>query len=449
MVDTASGSTPGAPSAPEKKPVWWKTLARKGPLAIYASSLVGVVNYFIVLYLSFAYSAEATGTFRLIISVFMLVNLFAVYESSKVYVRSVAEGDKGAGASLLVNQLGFSAAILAVCALATLVDAMFNSGALLPKQLLVVAVISAVYMPTQCYMAFFQSRRWFLGLAVTETLKYGSALLAFMVSIWSGLETTHAVYAQLSAMAFWNVLLFAIFARQFINFSLIRERTLSLFRDKAAGDARVISLSVLVPGTLEHMDKLLLAATHGVAAVGVYTLGYSTGRFLYNTLKPATYVFWRGYVDTMPSPRILGMTFLGFTAFGACLALLFLALVEFVPGMGIFREARSVTIILFLSYGISLTDAIYTQAYSINKDRSSRDLLIANTLGGLISMALIVGSAFIATTWVAMIGFALHYPLRHFAVVMILWRLDAKNRRAERAQADLGEADGQQAQTSN
>lgn len=411
------------------KAPWWMTLLRMGPLAIFASALPGGVNYFIILFLSFSQPVEETGVFRIMISIFAIANLLALSESQKIYIRAVAQEDRAAGAALFANQAAFALVLFAACATAiflgsTLGGIDFNYS----EPILVITGLSALYMPTQCYMAYFQSKRWFFGLAVAETFKYGAALSVFLLATTNGLETTTAVYAQLATMTAVNVVYFSMFSRRFIDFDLLWRRASALLGVRPAAEARMISFAVLAPGMLEHLDKFLLGAAHGVAAVGVYALGYSTGRFLYNILKPATYVFWRGYVDTMPTPRALALVCVGFSAFGAVAAAIFLALVEFVPAMETFRESRYVTVILFLSWGIALADAVYTQSYSINKDRSARDVLTANVVGALIAMPLIIAGAFVPAAGAAMIVFALYYPVRHLAIMIMLSRLDGANK---------------------
>ncbi|MEO0880078.1 MAG: hypothetical protein AAFY22_10240 [Pseudomonadota bacterium] len=433
QTEADSAARSPADARPDQQ-TWWKTLLRKGPVAIFASALPGGVNYAIILFLSFNQPPQEVGIFRILISIFAMANLFALSESQKIYIRAVAQNDRTAGAALFMNQTVFALALFLACATALFLGAAIEGGRFeYARAIIVVTAISAVYMPTQSYMAYFQSKRWFLGLAVTETLKYGSALSAFVLATTNGVNTSVAVYIQLAVMAAWNVIFFLIFARQFIDFSVLRERTMTLLGVRSASEARMISLAVVAPGVLEHLDKFVLGAAHGIAAVGVYALGYSTGRFLYNILKPATYVFWRGYVDQMPPLRTLAIVCVGFSAFGAAMAAAFFAAVKLIPAMEAFRDSQYVTVILFLSWGVALADAIYTQSYSINKDRSARDVLVANVTGALIAMPLIIAGGFVPAPGAAMIVLALYYPVRHLAIMGTLWRLDAHHRKRSAA----------------
>lgn len=410
------------------KSQWREMLLRKGPLAIFGSALPGGANYFVILFLTFLSSDESIGVFRIIISMFALANLYAVSETSKVYIRCVAQRDKKSATSLLVNQALFSVSIFILCLTAVLVDRFLFGGAALPDELLAVSAISALYMPTQCYMAYLQAERRFAALAATEFTKYGSSLVSFLIAYASTGETVTAVYSQLGTMCFWNVVLFLRFSVRFIDFSEVFRGIRRHVLKTPAAEARVLSLSALLPGTLEHLDKFLLGYSQGLAVLGIYTLAFTTGRFFYNIIKPATYVFWRGYVDRMPTTRVLGLIWVSFTAFGAVVSGLYYLMTEYVPAMAPFREGRTVATIIFLSWGMALVNTIYTQSYAINKDRKSTDVLVANTIGTLCAAPVIIAASFIPDAGWAMIVFASFYPISHLTISTVLWRLDKNHR---------------------
>jgi hypothetical protein len=271
-------------------------------------------------------------------------------------------------------------------------------------------------------MAILQAKGRFVRLFFTEAGKYATAFAALVCCLAAGFSVTTALYAQLAAMTCWNVALFVFYHREFVNLRLAAKAGLQLIRAKPAADARLISLGVILPGALEHLDKIILGATHGLAIVGIYTLGFSTGRFAYNAFKPATYIFYRRFVHQMPGWGALRGVFLGFTLLGAMAAGGLYFGIQLLPPLQPFAAAFGVTAILFASYGVGMVDAIYVQAYSINKHGDARHVLIANTAAGALCLGWFAYAArFDAPT--AMLLFALHYPLRHAASVSILWML--------------------------
>jgi hypothetical protein len=124
----------------------------------------------------------------------------------------------------------------------------------------------------------------------------------------------------------------------------------------------------------------------------------------------------------MPTGRLLIWVGLGFTVFGAGLAAVFLGAVHFLPIMSKFKGAQAVTVILFLSYGVGMIDAVYVQAYAINKATNSQHVLIGNTLASVACLGLFGVAAFCQAP-LALVLCAFHYPLRHAASVLIIRHL--------------------------
>src|SRR5690606_21263964 len=137
------------------------------------------------------------------------------------------------------------------------------------------------------------------------------------------------------------------------------------------------SIANLVPASLEHIDKLLVGWVFGLEFLGAYALAYTTGRFLYNSLKPALYIYYRRFVDRMPGWRLLRFVGAGFTLFGIVNATIFVLAIIYVPEMHRFEMGAPATVILFLSYGIGIVRAIYGQAFALNKDSDARHTLWA------------------------------------------------------------------------
>ena len=406
---------------------------KHGPFAILASSMPGAVNYIATLYLVYFRSAADNGEYRLLFSYFSLLGLTSIYETSKVFVRSIADDNHQATIALFANRVTFSVGTLVVVTLCYLVGNAIHHP-FMPVEVVWIAAITLFFYPTDSYQSLYQVRSWFLLMFFTEALKYGTALIALLAMLHYGVPLVRAVMIQFAIMAAFHVVFFSLAVGHFIDLKILFTQWRTLLFSPPAREARTISLGNFLPGTLENVDKIIVGKMFGKDTLGIYALGFTTGRFIYNALKPALYIYYRRFVDRMPGGRVLLWVFVAFTIFGACLSAVFLGAVHYLPFMSKFKGAQAVTVILFLSYGVGMVDAIYTQAYAINKDTNSQHVLIGNTISS-VACLLLFGVAALCSAPVAIMLCALHYPLRHAGSVLIIRQL--RRREAARA-ATLG-----------
>lgn len=395
---------------------------RHGPFAILASSMPGAVNYIAILYLTYTHSAADTGVYRLLFSYFSLLGLASVYETSKVFIRSIAEDNHAATIALFANRVTFSLGALVVVTVLHFVFPLFGHPEWMPVEVVWIALISLFFYPTDSYQSLYQVKHWFLLMFGTEALKYGVALAALLGMLHFKVPLVQAVLIQFMIMAAFHVVFFSLAVGHFIDLKVLFGRFRELLFAPAAREARTISVGNLLPGMLEHVDKMMVGAVFGLQTLGIYTLGFSTGRFIYNALKPALYIYYRRFVDRMPTGKLLIWVTIAFTLFGALLSAVFLGAVHFIPVMAKFKAAQAVAVILFLSYGVGMVDAIYVQAYAINKATNSQHVLVGNTIASIACLALFAAAAFCPAP-IAIMMCAMHYPLRHAASVLIIRQL--------------------------
>lgn len=382
----------------------------KGPFAIAAAALQGSMNYAIVLYLTFAANLTATGEYRTLFSYYSLIALACMVESNKVFIKSVVAGDRDGTTAIFANKLVFGTGTLVV------LSAVWGVGRLLgrhwlPDVLVVIAAISAVIYPFDLYISNLQAGRRFRRLFLVESVKYGSAFATFIGMVAGGWSVTSAVLAQLCVLGACNVAFFLLHSRGWVAFGTIPGRIVALIRAPAASQARTFSFANMLPASLENVDKLLVGHVFGLAFLGVYTLAYSTGRFVYNTLKPAMYVYYRRFVDAMPGWPLLRRVALIFTVLGAVNAAVFLVAIEYIPALAAFRAGRWATAILFLGYGIGILNAIYSQAFALNRDSIASQALVATVQSTGVSLV-ILAVALASPPATALILLALQYPVR-------------------------------------
>lgn len=400
---------------------------RNAPLAIISSSLPGFVNYAAILFLTAQHSFEDVGEYRLLLSYFTLMGLLSLMESNKVQVRASAADDTGTSASIFVARSYGMIFCTLITALAVLYDGSAHQLGL-PDNLLLVAVLACVYYPTDLLTSTFQAKKRFGQLAALTFLKYLLALAVLVASLYAGYGVVFATLAQLAAMTLVNLVFFLWWLGRPVLGALgwNNLNPLSLGKDGNIRDAFTLSIAKILPSTLEHADKMIIGYVFGLETLGLYTLAFSTGRFIYNALKPAFYIYYRHYVDALPAKRLLNYVMIAFSLFGIGLSVIFYFCTLYIPAFGKFAGAEAVVYIFFLSYGIAMVDAIYTQSYGINKNAQTRHFLIANTSVSLACYALFASCAVLPAKW-AMIACALHYPLWHAGTVWMLSRLRIKD----------------------
>lgn len=390
-----------------------------------AATLQGGMNYAIVLFLTFTASLVATGEYRAYFSWYSLIGLASMLESNKLYIRSLVADDRAAITALLANRLLFSNAVALIVTLAWGVGR-WSGWFAMPDLLPPIAWIAALVFPFDLYIAEYQAHRQFLRLFLVELVKYGVALALFIGLVHSGQSVATAVLVQLGWLALFHLAAFAVISGRHVEWGVLARRLWPLIKAPAARDARTYSFANMFPASLEHVDKLLVGWVFGLEFLGVYTLAYSTGRFLYNILKPAMYVYYRRFVDAMPGWPLLRRVSIGFSALGLAMALTFLAAIALLPQMVSFASGRWATVILFLGYGPGILHAVYAQAFALNKDSVAAHAFRAHLLATLASLMLL-GGALLSPPATALILLALQYPLRDGLSV---WLMDRYRRRA-------------------
>ncbi len=398
---------------------------KNAPLAIIASALPGFVNYAVILFLASFFTMEDVGEFRLIVSYFMLLGLFSLKESSKIMVRAQALGDNETSAALFFARL-YTIVLTTLAVALAWFGQKLTGHEIVPDSLMIVALISVFAYPTELFLSYLQAEKRFTGLAIISIAKYVTALAVCMGAMIATRDIAVSAISMVATMGVFNVLFYIIFlGRDFLKHATATWKPLSVAKSQSTHESFTLSLANWLPGTLEHVDKIVIGAVFGLEVLGLYTLCFSTGRFIYNALKPAFYIYYRHFVDKLPSRKLLWLVMASFTVFGALLSLIFYAGTLYIPFFEKFSGGESIVYILFLSYGIAMADAVYTQSYGINKDSKSHRLLIANTGISLFCLLMFAGST-LASAGIALIICALHYPVRHFGTITLLSMINGR-----------------------
>ncbi len=398
---------------------------RNAPLAVFTSALPGLLNYVIILILVFFYDMEDAGQYRLLISYYALMRLFSFQESSKVLVRSEVMGEAGTSASLFIMRLyGIG---LALIILLVIWGWEINSGySTLPIGLIPIALLACISYPADLYIPYLQAEKRFSFLAGISFLNYMCAFGCFIALTYIGYDVVTATICQIGVMAVFNLSFFTYLMGRKVLVNMEGSlNPVSLIKNKNIKEAFTLSLANWLPNTLEHADKMIIGYVFGLKTLGLYTLAFSTGRFIYNAMKPAFYIYYRHFVDMLPGKKLLSYVMGAGSLFGLGLCAVFAIALIYIPSFEKFSGAEPVVYIIFASYGIALVSAIYTQSYGINKETKSLHLLISNTITGLLCLSLFAASALMP--WpIALIMCACHFPLKHSGTVFFLSILKAR-----------------------
>jgi O-antigen/teichoic acid export membrane protein len=393
-----------------------------GPPAIFASSLPGAVNFAIILFLVYRGSAADAGQYRLIFSFFSLAGLLTLLETSKVFLRGARAGDRALMTLLFAGRIYASLLALGLAVAIALVFpglVFAKSGPELRGFIIAAAALAVIYAVFDLYAPYLQANLRFARLFWFALAKYSVAFGLFAGLVLAGVSIPAATLAQLAAMTAFHLIYFFVTLRREIDLDRHAHRPTAMLGNTATREAATLSLANLLPSALEHVDKLVIGAVFGLEVLGIYTLGFSTGRFIYNTLKPAIYIYYRRFVERLPPLRLIVAVGIGFSIFGIVLAGAFLFLVATLPLLAKFRGTETVAVVIFLSYGLAMADAVFAQAYAINPDTQSAHLFFANTAASLACLALFVIAALLPQH-LALPLFAAHYALRHGLTLLIL-----------------------------
>ncbi|CCH47327.1 lipopolysaccharide biosynthesis protein [Pseudodesulfovibrio piezophilus] len=388
------------------------------PMAILASSLPGLVNYAVIIILTSFYEIESVGEYRLIMSYYGLIGLFSFLESSKIVIRSYVSEEKEAVASIFYLRLY---GMLCVTSILFLIWISQDSGNnFISKEMLMAALFGCIIYPTELYLSYLQATCKFQRLAFLTLAKYSFSVVLFLISMHYYQSVFYSMTVQLATMGLFNIGYFLKYYSKFIlSAGITAANPLVLVKHKTSKESLILSLANWLPSSLEHVDKLIIGHFFGLESLGMYTLAFSTGRFIYNGLKPAFYIYYKSYVKALPNNKLIQLATVAFTFLGIILSIGFKYLYTHNYLSSSFVKVEPVVYIMFISYGIALADTIYSQSYGLNKVTKSWHLLVSNALISIFCLILFGIAPIVPAEW-AFIICASHYPIRHLGTISIL-----------------------------
>jgi O-antigen/teichoic acid export membrane protein len=386
-----------------------------------ASTLPGLVNYALIVFLAYSVGNAGAGEYRIFYSIFAITGIVTLLESGKIVVRGVSAGDPSAIAAAIAARIFFVLALAPVALVLSGLAYWMSPGMLASIDGHVVAAIGfgLLHFITDSWMARLQAEERFGRVLALAVAKHAGSLAVFAVFWFSGAGVPTAALAQFAAMTLFNVVAFMALIRPLLKGAASLASPRRVLARPEASEALTLSAATALPNALEHLDKFVIGAVFGLEAVGLYTLCVSTGRLLYNGLKPALYIYYRRFTLRLPSGRALTTAFVAFTLFGVLCAAAFYLAVANIGVLARFRGGEAIATAVFLAYGVAMADSILTQAYAINAQSRSGHLFLANLIAGTASLGcygLLIGLPVAS----ALIGFAAVYGFRHAVTLVVL-----------------------------
>lgn len=306
----ARDTAPAAIAGPEGEPFMASLLrytASNAPWALVASLSTGLSNYLILLLLSGAYGLAASGQFRLYLSIILILRIFSLTETGKIAVKYLVLGERGVVMPLLLNRMRWS--FLGVVAGFVTAAIFYSRGSDLWIPIMIGSALLPLTYPSDIYGQINQARRQFRANAIYSATKNGALVLLAVIAASS---TKFAVVPFLVA---YSVLLTA-FNVYFLTRHAETFEPPSANADTYVREGLHLSGGGLFPVALEHADKFLIGYFFGLEALGIYTIGVSTGQLLVRFVKPLLTIFFPILVNHLPTTKILVGTLVVLTAVG-------------------------------------------------------------------------------------------------------------------------------------
>ena len=388
---------------------------------MFAAILPGGANYLIILLLTLSGDFSDAGIFRLFLSVFGLFGLATFLESRKSFLTAAVAENRVAMLSIFAQRLKISAALFAVTILIYGANFVAKAFPFNPNILAVIGC-AVLFFCFDYHLPVLQARKRFALLALLEILKYSAAIAVFFSVVLLNQTIGTATIGLLATIAIFHIGYFFAYVPKLAFPATNRNARRYSHTDPAARRARALSYANILPASLEHLDKILVGWIFGLEILGIYALAFSTGRLVFNILKPSLYIYYRSFVDKVPSGKQLISIGIGFTILGLLLSSLFQLLVLNTSLLQNFGSGAAATTILFLGYGIGMVRAVYSHALALHKHGNANRIFHASLLSSFASIILLIFALRMPPA-TAIILLALQYPLRDgLSVAFLSWR---------------------------
>lgn len=398
-------------------------IAFNAPWTLVSTLSAGLSTYVITIMLSKHFGLAAAGQFRLLLSIVAMLSLFSLLDTGKIVIRYLVQGAEGVIRPLLLNRFYWSLGGL-VAGLATAAVFYFRGNELAPA-VMVAALLLPLMHPSSLFSQINQSRKQFRYNATLNVIKFAS-LTALAVG-----------------MTALNADLVSFFIGYFILFTMFNVYYMSRYKEvfeagspKAStyvSEAVKLSASGLFPVILQHADKFLISYFFGLEALGLYTIGVSTGRLMLHFVKPILVIYFPTLVNKRFGARLQILSFTVLTAIGLVAAYVMSFYFDQVLGRE-YLSAYPIAAVIVAGLGIYFVGVTKYYSSVYYKDTSLTIPVVTN----LTMTPIIIGYLVLSLAYggdYALVLCAFSYPLRELVNMSMIVLLDRVfEARAERSE---------------
>ena len=386
----------------------FKYTMKNAPWALITSLSKGLSTYVIIILLSQYYGLAPGGQFRLLLSIVGILSLFTLLDTNKVAMKYLVMGKRGIIRPLLINQMrwgliGTAAGVLTAATFYYRENELWSS-------ILVVAFLLPLTFPTRLHGQILQARKDFRKLAIWNVLKFGTLTLLAVATAYMQLDILLFFGGYFAVMTAFHVYYMAQFDEAY---------------ETPADDAQTytkesvyLSSTGLFPILLEHADKFLISYFFGLEALGLYTIGVSTGRLFLHFTKPVLTIFYPVLVNRKFDGFVLAGIFAVLTLIGGTAAY-FMEYYYIYILQGSYIEAYPLSATILAGLGLYFVGIISYYSAIYHKDGSMKVPVITNVITSFVMISYLLLCVTLGGEY-ALILCAASYPLREGVNLLVI-----------------------------
>jgi O-antigen/teichoic acid export membrane protein len=294
----------------------------------------------------------------------------------------------------------------------------FTKGNEIWIPLLVMALCIPLTAPMNLFVQINQSKKDFRLNAIYVLIKY-----AVIVPLC-------ALLGLSGASIYWFFCSFFVLSAIINVLCLRRHREAFEPSDERAPQYRRESLQLsatgVFPQIVENLDKFIISYFFGLEALGIYTIGVSTGSLLLHFIKPTLTIYFPYLVEHRLTWKIFASGFLLMTLVGA-VTIFFLQL-YFDRFLGPeYEDAKLLAYIIVAGLGVSFLGVISYFSAVYHKEGSARTPAITNVVTAVFIATYLLCAARFGGDY-ALILCAISYPLRELVNLLVIQFINARKR---------------------
>lgn len=384
------------------------------PWALISSLSAGVSNYIILILLAKWYGLSASGEFRLLLSIFGMLNLFTLMDTGKVAVKYLVQGQNGIIKPLTKQRLFWSLGGVISGLFVTFIYYKSDNDFWIPMVVMTLCV--PFIRPTDLFFQINESKRKFKINAIYSLIKFGTIIILALFIILLNLPFIWFPCGFFVLSAIFHVSFLFRHQETFEN----DNKDSKIYKKESVQ----LSASGIFPLILEQADKFLISYFFGLEALGLYVIGVSTGRLLLHFIKPTLSIYLPFLVEHKISTKILLYSFsiLSFLGFISAIAIVYYYKIVLGPE---YIEAQVISLIIISGIGVYFLGVIVYYSSVYHKDGSVKTPALTNIITTFLIITYLLISVTLGGNYALMLC-AASYPLREFLNLIVIKLIETR-----------------------